>query len=107
LSCNQNFLLCAAAQNVFADFISLFGKLFLILCHDISDIHDRIVVKIVCDLRDFKGALLDFFHGKVKQPAVICLKFNDSALYKDPVIAAQIFGGGKTPSCMSFLGPGI
>lgn len=64
-------------------------------------------MQVIGDLRDLKSALTDFFHSEIKESAVICFKFYDSALHQDPVVAAQILGGGKTAPGMSFFGPGI
>ena len=84
---------CAAAQNILADFISFFRKFLFVFGHNVSDSHHRIIVQVIGDLRDLKSALADFFHSEIKESAVICFKFYNSALHQDPVVAAQILGG--------------
>ena len=97
----------SAAQDILADFISLFRKLFFIFSHDISGIHGRIMMEVIGNLGDFKCALRSFFHCEVKEAPVICFEFDDTSLSQNLVIPSEIFGGGKAASGMSFLGPGI
>ena len=101
------FTLRTAAKDIFTDFVSFFGKLLFIFCHNIANAHHGVVVQIISDLCDLKYALADFFHSKVKQSSVICFKLDRSALYKDQVIAAQIFGRRKAPSGVPFFRPRI
>ena len=59
----------------FEDRVAEFGKPGFIFCHDVSFIHNRIMVEIVCAGIDSPTGFFCFFEGEVEQAAVVCLEF--------------------------------
>ena len=61
----------------------------LILGHDVSFIHLRIVVKVVCKLLDMPACRLNLLNGEVEQYPVVRLELQLSVLFKYLIIARK------------------
>ena len=57
--------------NQFADRVAESGKLRLVFCHDISFIHDRIMVQIICARIDGPAGSGSFFDGEVEETVTV------------------------------------
>ena len=92
----------------FADGIVHGRKFFFVFGHNISFIHGCVIVKVISAGGHAPGiGALNLVHGKIKQRPVVCLKFYLAVLRQNPAVPVEIFSGGKPPSCMLCLWPGV
>ena len=97
----------SSSENIFKNGISLGREPLFVLCHDISFIHDRIIVKIVGDLQYFETARLYFINCEIKQLPVVRLELDRAVLLQNLSEPAQKFLAGKPSLGVPVLRPRI
>lgn len=101
-------MLRISPNNQLADRIAKGGELLLILGHNIPVIHHIVMVEVIGTALHMEGwSSIDLRDGEVKEQPVICLEFDRAVFCQDSVITGEELPGGKPPSGMPCLGPGI
>lgn len=101
-------MLRISPNNQLADRIAKGGEFLLILCHDIAMIHCIVMVEVIGAAPHMEGGRdIDLRDGEVEEQPVICLEFDRAVFCQDSVITGEELPGGKPPSGMPCLGPGI
>ncbi len=101
-------MLRSSPNNQLADRIAKGGEFLLVLGHDIALIHCIVVVEVIGAALYMEGGRdIDLRDGEVEEQPVIRLEFDRAVFCKDSVITGKELPGGKPPSGMPCLGPGI
>ena len=96
-----------SGRNQLVNGISHRGKFLLILGHHISLIERRVMVQIKGMGHQVPLTLLNFLQRKLKQLAVIRLKFYHAFFCQNPVISFQKLPGSQSALGMALFWPGI
>ncbi len=80
---------------------------FLILCHDISFPHHRVMVQIPGKVIQPPSGCRNLFQGKFKQGGIIRLKLYTSACCQYFMVTCEELPGSQPAFCMSVLWPGV
>lgn len=101
-------MLRSSPNNQLADRIAKGGEFLLVLGHDIALIHCIVMVEVIGAAPHMEGGRdIDLRDGEVEEQPVIRLEFDRAVFCKDSVITGKELPGGKPPSGMPCLGPGI